>query len=303
MELPSGSTAYAEPRSSIKGAAKAVVVVLAHNEERRIAACLSSLAEEGPAAIHVVVNGSADRTAQIAREMRLAKVHVYEEAGKARSWNRFILDSPDPVPPVLVFVDGDAQILPGSIAALAHCLEQDAGANAAAGMPLNGRHVEAYRASMRAEHGLFGDLYALRGSFVERMRASGIRLPDDLIGDDSLVGALAKTDLGHEDNWQDMRIAVCEDAGFLCQPTALSLAGLQGQSRRMINYSLRHFQNKIVSDIMRGPGPAALPQRMADLYPRYLEGFTPRRHPRWAWFDRQALARMRCSAATSPMFP
>lgn len=301
MKALPGDIGNADLQFRTNDAGRAVVVVLAHNEERRIAACLSSLAGEGAAAIHVVVNGSTDRTAEIARASRLAAVHVYEEGGKARSWNRFVLDTLDPVPPVLVLMDGDAQVMPGSIAALARCLERNAHANAAAGMPRNGRRAGRYRAEMRRGHGLFGDLYALRGTFAERMRASGIRLPDDLIGDDSLIGALAKTDLGHEDDWSDARIAVCEDAGFLCEPTPLSASGMRGQARRMSNYSLRRFQNRIVSDIMRGPGPAGLPRRLADLYPRYLNGFKPRRHPLWAWFDRQALARMRSCVAASPM--
>ncbi|NTZ41532.1 glycosyltransferase [Altererythrobacter sp. SALINAS58] len=302
MKVPPGDIGHADLQSRTNDSARAVVVVLAHDEERRIAACLSSLAGQEAAAIHVVVNGSTDRTAEIARASRLAEVHVYEEGGKARSWNRFVLDTIDPVPPVLVLVDGDAQITTGSIAALARCLEREAHANAAAGMPRNGRRAGTYRAEMRRDHGLFGDFYALRGNFVERVRASGIRLPDDLIGDDSLIGALAKTDLGHEDQWSDGRIAVCEDARFLCEPTPFSPSGMRGQARRMSNYSVRHFQNRIVSDIMRGPGPAGLPRRLAELYPRYLPTFRPRRHPLWAWFDRQALARMRSSAAALPTF-
>jgi hypothetical protein len=64
----------------------------------------------------------------------------------------------------------------------------------------------------------------------------------------------------------------------------------------MINYSVRHFQNRIVSEIMRGPGPSALPARLADLYGEWLPRFAPRLSPVWWWFDRQALARMRLSA-------
>ena len=45
-------------------AVKIVIAVLAHNEERRIGACLASLPLGDPAvAVHVVVNGSTDRTA------------------------------------------------------------------------------------------------------------------------------------------------------------------------------------------------------------------------------------------------
>lgn len=275
-----------------------VVAVLAHNEERRIAACLASLPRDEPGiAVHCVVNGSSDRTAAIARRFAGVTVHEYPEGGKSRSWNRFVLDTPGLAAETFVFVDGDAEIVPGSIAALHAALAADPRANAAAGLPCNGRRAAHYRADMMAERGVFGDLYALRGSFVEAMRARGIRLPEDLVGDDGLIGAMAKTGLEDESNWDDTRVVPAPDAGFLCEPTRLSPASLRIQYRRMINYAVRHFQNRIVSDVMRTTGPAGLPRRLAALYPAWLARFTPRRDPQWWWFDRLALARMRAAAA------
>lgn len=269
-----------------------VVAVPAHNEERRIGACLASLPLGDPGvAVHVVVNGSRDRTAQIARGFAGVTVHDWAHGGKARSWNRFVLDTPGIDGDIFVFVDGDAQVAPGSLAALANALA-DPKVNAASALPLNGRGAERYRAEMIASHGLFGDLYALSGRFVAKLRRSGIRLPADLVGDDSLIGALAKTDLAGESDWREERVRVVPDAGFLCEPTRLSPASLRNQYHRMVNYSVRHFQNRIVSDIMRGPGPAGLPGRMAELYPLWLARLTPRPHPSCWWFDRRALARM-----------
>lgn len=283
-----------------------VVAILAHNEERRIGTCLASLPLDDPAiSVHVVVNGSTDRTAEIARSCAKdrATIHEWTQGGKARSWNRFVLDDPAPDARCFVFVDGDAEIAPGSIKALAELLRRNPHANGASGLPRNGRRADAYRQGLTAEHGMFGDLYALSGEFVGRLRSSGIRLPDDLIGDDSLIGALAKTDLRDESHWREDRLLPCPQAGFLCEPTRLSAGSLHGQYRRMINYSVRHFQNRMVSEVMRGPGPQALPSRMADLYPAKFATIRPRPHPAWWWFDRQALARMRAAAATSPRLP
>jgi hypothetical protein len=83
-------------------------------------------------------------------------------------------------------------------------------------------------------------------------------------------------------------------AGFLCEPVSLSPPSLALQYRRMVSYSVRHFQNRIVSDLMRREGPAALPERMADLYGEWLPRFAPR--PRHWWFDRLALGRIRRAA-------
>ena len=274
-------------------APQTIVIVLAHNEERRIGLCLGSLPLDDPAmAVHVVVNGSTDRTAGIARTFPVT-VHDWPEGGKSRSWNRIVLDTPGLEAEAFVFVDGDAQLLPGSVAELVGAVRANPSVNAAAGLPANGRSMARYRAETIAQRGMFGDLYALSGDFVTRLRASGIRLPEDLVGDDSLIGALAKTDLGDEADWRDERVIPCPDAGFLCEPIGLSPSSLRLQYRRMISYSVRHFQNRIVSAIMRGPGPSALPQRMAELYPEWLDRFAPRRDPQYWWFDRQALLRMR----------
>ncbi|PEQ11342.1 family 2 glycosyl transferase [Novosphingobium sp. PC22D] len=274
-----------------------VVGVLAHNEERRIARCLASLPLGEPdIKVHVIVNGSRDATARIAAEVGAGRltVHDWREGGKARSWNRFVLDTPGIEAEAFVFVDGDAEVLPGSVEALAAALAANPDANAAAGMPANGRKAQVYRAGLIAEHGLFGDLYALSGRFVARMRAQGVRLPEDLIGDDGLLCAMAKTDLADESQWRDARVVPCLGAQFLCEPTRFaSPRSLRVQYRRMINYSVRHFQNRMISAIMRSTGPSGLPHAMREIYPQWLSRLAPRRDPKVWWFDRLGLARMR----------
>lgn len=276
--------------------ASVILLVLAHNEARRIGACLASLPLALPGLeAHVVVNGSRDGTAEIARRFAATHgnliVHDWPEAGKARSWNRFLFGEVDRFAPVHVFVDGDAELAPGAVEALIAALDDDPHANATAGVPRNGRNAAHYRERLIREHGLFGDLYALRGGFLERMKAQGIRLPLDLIGDDGLIGAIAKTDLGPEYCWDEARVRPCPDAGFLCEPIApYSPASLRLHYRRLVNYSVRHFQNRIVSAIMAETGPVGLPERLALLYPAWLPRFAPR--PRAWWFDRLALRRM-----------
>lgn len=274
-----------------------VLCVLAHNEESRIEVCLGSLPLRDRAIdVHVVVNGSTDRTAQIAHRYPVT-VHDWKQGGKSRSWNRFVFEDPALDADTFVFVDGDAQVVDGSVDALARALADDPEANAAAALPCNGRRVEAYRREMLAGHGMFGDLYALRGNFVARMRQAGLRLPEDLVGDDGLLCALAKTNLADESDWRDERVVPCPEAGFLCEPTRLlSLQSLKIQYRRMINYSVRHFQNRMISAIMRAEGPRGLPRAMREIYPDWLSGLAPRRDPVWWWFDRLGLARMRREA-------
>lgn len=282
----------------MKEVAPICIAVLAHQEEARIATCLNSLPlGNADAVIHVIVNGSTDRTAAIARDIAKlhanVTVHEFVEGGKSRSWNRFVFNALETFHPVHVFVDGDAEVAAGSIGALGASLVSDPCANAASALPLNGRKVAHYQAAMRQEHGLFGDLYALRGDFLRRMKASDVRLPDDLVGDDGLLAAMAKTDLENEDNWDDARVVICEGAGFLCEPVRLAdPKSWRLQYRRMISYSVRHLQNRMISKIMRGAGPAALPKQMVELYPSELGNCRPRASFPEFWFDRIALRRM-----------
>ncbi len=279
-------------------AAPICIAVLAHNEAARIATCLNSLPLNDPdVAIHVVVNGSTDATASIASDIASkasnVRVHIFEEGGKARSWNRFLFDELTAFHATHVFVDGDAEVVPGSIAALKATLEAQPGANAASALPMNGRKAAYYQQAMREEHGMFGDLYALRGHFLSRMKAANIRLPDDVIGDDGLICAMAKTDLADESRWRNQRVAICEGAGFLCAPVRLlSPASWHMQYRRMINYSVRHFQNAMISRIMCDAGPKGLPRQLSDIYRRELSALQPRSSPALFWFDRLALRRM-----------
>lgn len=272
--------------------------IFAHNEERRIEACLASLPlDRADIDFHVLVNGSTDRTAELARKAAAGRsnifVHELHPGGKARTWNRLVFDIWDGCHDVMIFLDGDAEIAPGSLDALAETLGRYPDANAASSMPLNGRNHLTYQAELKRERGLFGDLYAVKGDFLRRMRARVIRLPDDLIGDDGLIAALAATDLQDEAHWDKERIAPCEAAGFYCEPVdVLSPHTWRIQYRRMINYSVRHFQNRIISDIMRREGPEALPELLADLYPAYLQSFRVRQSAGVAWFDFLALRRM-----------
>ena len=223
-------------------------------------------------------------------------VHEFALGGKARSWNRFLFDTLDGFAGYHIFIDGDVVLAPGAIEALIAALAAEPSAHCAAAMPLNGRSVEQYRAAMKAEHGLFGALYALRGDFLAQMKAAGIRLPDDLIGDDGLICAMVKTGLGNESQWDDRRVLPCEEAGFYCETTRLlSWASLRNQYRRMINYSVRHFQNRIISEIMRGKGPAGLPRMLSGLYQKKMPELQPRHSLIWWYFDRQALKRMRAA--------
>ena len=276
---------------------RVLVAIFACNEERRIARCIESLPLQSEAFLfHLLVNGTTDRTASSARALTggLSNFYVHDLAtgGKARTWNHFLDTIFDDSARACLFVDGDIEVLPGSLEAMVATLAGNSGANGVNAIPVTGRKRAAYRASILADHGVFGALYGLSGDFVGRLKAGSVRLPHDLIGDDSLIGALAKTDLGPETNWDDCRIANCPAAQFRFEPVDWRMPATLGvQFKRMVTYSVRRYQNIVVSEVMRGPGPAALPHLMRATYAEYWHLFEVR--PRYALFDWLAKRRMR----------
>lgn len=285
------------------------VAIFAYQEERRIGLCLASLPLDRPDTLfHVLVNGTTDATIARAQASAAGRpnviIHDIKAGGKSRTWNHCVHTLLTGAEEVVIFMDGDAEILPGSIDALVATLAADPAANAAAGMPMNGRMAANYRSGLVEEGGLFGDLYALSGRFVAAIRARRLRLPDDLIGDDGLVAAWAHTGLGPDAEWVHGRVRMCAHAGFLAEEVSILRPSTWiMQYRRLINYSVRFYQNRIVSEIMQRTGPDGLPSRLALLYGEWL----PRWRPRpgiTGWFDRKALARMRLAldrtAATPP---
>jgi glycosyltransferase involved in cell wall biosynthesis len=267
----------------------AQVAIFAHQEERRIARCINSLPLASDAfEFHLLVNGTTDRTAAIAQELsgHLPHFHIHDlaEGGKARTWNYFVDHIFNEEIRAVLFVDGDAEVLPGALKTMVETLAANPRANGVNALPMTGRTQDAYREQMIDDHGLFGALYGLSGAFLKRLKATNIRLPVDLIGDDGLIAALAKTDLRDESHWDKTRIANCPAARFRFEETDWRVPATWSlQWRRMVNYSVRRYQNHIISGIMRGPGPVGLPATMRETYAAHIDSFDIR--PRYVPFD------------------
>ncbi len=98
--------------------------ILAYNEEERIEQTLAGLLkqdlwmQEGvEASVHVVVNGSRDRTAERARHFfeanapgAAAVVHDLERAGKANAWNEFVHRLSPADAEMLILADADIRL-------------------------------------------------------------------------------------------------------------------------------------------------------------------------------------------------
>jgi glycosyltransferase involved in cell wall biosynthesis len=254
------------------------VMVLAHNEEKHIVACLDSLFEGDPEhllEVYVMANGCTDHTEALtlAYAARRPEVHLVSIAmgDKCNAWNVFVHDIvPKRCPDrsVYFFMDGDARSTPGSLAAMVAALEAEPHAHAASAPPASGRNVAHDRDELLEQRGLVANLYALRGSFLPRLIASQVRLPLKLEGDDGLLGALIKWDLDPKNNQFDhRRIVPCPNAGFEFESVSpFSPLGLRGYWKRAVRYGRRGYEFELLGRELKRKGLQGLPTDITHIY-------------------------------------
>jgi glycosyltransferase involved in cell wall biosynthesis len=252
-------------------------MVLAHNEERRIAACLDSIFAADPGAafrVFVMANGCTDRTEDIVRDYawREPRLHLVsiKLGDKCNAWNVFVHDTVPrecPGEAIYFFMDGDARAVPGSFSAMARVMREQPAANAIGAPPASGRSMARDREELLRERGLVANLYALRGTFVERCRKLGTRIPLRLEGDDGLLGALVQWDLDPTRPMNAELIAPCADAGFVFEPfSPTRLADWPAYWKRMVRYGRRRYEFALLGPRLRAKGLAAMPRDIREIY-------------------------------------
>lgn len=249
------------------------VAVFAHNEAEHILACLESLIRAAPGArleCFVLANACTDGTAALVRKYAEGRPGVHlvsiELGDKSNAWNVYVHDIA-PAAETHFFIDGDVEACPDALAELHAALRAHPQANAAAALPVTGRSLRRGRREMMAGGELAGNLYALRGDFVERMRQGGVRLPVGFIGEDSLVGALANWDLDPNGKWDARRVVAAPGAGFRFRSLSWLRPGhWRLYWRRRIRYSLRRYQIGMLRPVLKREGIEGMPPGVRDLY-------------------------------------
>lgn len=252
------------------------VAVFAHNEARNIVACLDSLqaASTHPVECHVLANACSDRTEELVRAYgaRHPNVHLVSIAlgDKANAWNVFVHQVVPHGVPYGFFIDGDVRATPGALDAMAQALTQHPQANGVSALPQSGRGVVAFRHDMLKNNGVAGNLYGLRGAFIERIRSQSINMPVGTIGEDALMGAMLKWDLRGDTRWDNGKVVVAGEAGFAFDSVSPWLPReWKKYFRRRVRYSVRGYQNKMLGRAIQPAGFESLPARIQGLYGRY----------------------------------
>lgn len=250
-----------------------ILSIFAHNESRIIRHCLDSVIRAPlpeKTICFVLANGCSDDTVQIVKKyaesspwIQIVDIPIGD---KSNAWNVLIHDIA-PIADCYFFLDGDCLVESGAFDVLEKSIK-NSNINAASGVPSPiFFSTHAHRRKMINGGGLSGNLYALSGDFVQRIRSMKIRLPIGFIGDDSLVGALALWDLETTKPWDGRYLVVCDQARFTYEPIwKASLYSPGFYIRRLSRYSLRYFQNRLLAKRLKTLGISALPKNVEDIY-------------------------------------
>jgi len=251
------------------------VAIFAHNEGRFIIDSINSVVHQrdiGAAVkIYVLANGCSDDTEEHVAEFAKGRDDVelvsIKTGDKSNAWNVYVHElalEHD----IHFFLDGDTRAHTSALSELAKGLETEPQANGAAAFPFIGRSKRQWSNFIRTQRGMPGCLYALRGSFVDRVRTLDVKLPVGFIGEDVLLQFLVKSNLAPERKRQEReRITLCEEAGF--EFDTMSGADFRDWKlywKRNVRNAEREHQSRLLMPLLQEKGLGAMPRRVEQLY-------------------------------------
>jgi glycosyltransferase involved in cell wall biosynthesis len=266
------------------------IALFAYNSAETIQAALNSVvaAADNDISIYVLANGCTDHTVDIVRSSAATLPNLWlveiPHADKAAAWNIFVHDliteERAGALEAWFFMDSDVTLAPGSMRFLTSRLEDAADAVAVGGMPGSGRDMDAWRRRMVYNGMLAGNYYALRGSFVNKIRQAQVRMPAGLIGEDFFLSWLV-ANISWDDTEPTRRAHCAFDgrAEFLFRSLSpLRPPDYRAYLQRKWRYTLRDFQHQMLIMLILQKGLGSVPLSVEELYHRAP---LPVR-PRWA---------------------
>lgn len=268
-------------------------MVTARNEAASIEACVLALAEAGRGhTLHVTIllNGTSDDSAAragaaLSTAGQAGRIYSIAEPDKANALNQFLHHLRPPAT-TYFFVDGYAAVAPDALRRLDAALQANPLARAAAAVPSSGRSAARLRAAMLNAPGLHGSLFALRGEFVERIAALGLRLPRRLYRGDGLLGSFVLHDLDAvSGGWRPERIAVDGDATWKAPGLQVwKWRDLRRHAGRLVQQGRGRLQNEALKDAIYPAGFGGLPEDADAQTRRWVAADPETRRPR-PWRD------------------
>jgi len=285
------------------------VCIFAHNEATLLPQCLAALdsaAAGGDYVVHVMENGSTDKTAEAARAFSCldSRVHVHElpVSDKANAWNDYVYRAADSAE-MHIFIDGDVRPAKGSFRAFATAFDRSPRAYGAAALPSSGRSRKDWTTRLYENHYLSGNLYALSGEALAKIREQKFRFPFGTVGEDGLLTYLLLTDLqGYDDDSQSDRIAIASGAFFEFDSLGFTPHDVKIYTNRLKRYSRRYVQNHIMYPVLKRHGIGVLPEHIDTIFTKTaLAKITPRNDPVNFFIDHLMLRALRKKSAITSL--
>jgi len=178
------------------------IVMFAYNEEQNITKSVSSIfnnVDDNLFKLFVLANGCTDNTVTVLNELKKTykKLEVINLTlgDKCNAWNEYIHNIA-PECNIHYFVDADVQFSDNCFNSMSqHLNNSNVNTVAIAGMPLSGRNINFYHELIIERACIFGNLYGLKHSFIQRMREEKFKLPMGLNWIDSFLTKAINTDL------------------------------------------------------------------------------------------------------------
>ncbi len=287
------------------------VAVFGRNEAPTLGSCLAALAAAGRGInleVAVMLNGCTDDSTLVARRaMERLGLHglvcSIPFADKSNAINAWLHDLA-PAADTYVCVDAYAMVAPDALQQLGAALAAAPTALAAAAMPSTGRSAQHLRQTMRQYSGLHGSLFALRGGFVARLRAAGLRLPVGLYRGDGLLGAIVLHDLdavGTARN--DERIALVPKATWATpRLRPWRPADLVRYLRRQVRQARGRLESAAIREVIYRAGFAGLPADANRMIAEWAAADPRSRAPRF-WRDPLGWLALRQARHATPPDP
>lgn len=242
------------------------VAVFAYNEEKNISSCIASILENSDkrlCKIYVLANGCKDRTVEIVK--KLANDHSMldlieiSEGDKCNAWNVYIHQHAPPNLASHFFVDGDCTFGGNVFSNLSKQLAGSTVANAAAGVPLCGRHRNSYLKLIQERYCLFGNCHALSSNFISRIRDTNFHLPKGLMWIDSAITKAVNSDLVDQHRGYNDRIIHDPQCGYKFESiNPFSLNHIKLYYSRLARYQAGKLQEQHLEKIIFRDWPTDL---------------------------------------------
>lgn len=242
------------------------IAVFAHNEEKSIAETLKSIfasfQSNSGLQIYVLANGCTDRTVEIVRGMMGGhpeiKLITIAMADKCNAWNEYVYQHADDSF-CHFFCDGDVTFSLNAFQIMKKELMESSESHAAAGVPLSGRGRKKYVDIIEKFNGaIYGNLYAVKHSFLEKVREKRFKLPIGYLVDDNLIGNIIVTDID-KNVGRKKRIVWDYEAGYRFKSlNPFSIRDIKIYWNRLVRYRLGELQHTKLKSLQYDEYPATM---------------------------------------------